>query len=713
MPGRTKTVLIVDDMPTDLRLLKILLTSLNFHVVSASSGEEALAVADSQPLDLIMLDVIMPKMDGVETIKQLRSKDKTKDIPIILVSSLAAPSSEILDKYNSKTIGYIEKPLKADVLKETISRFISSDHSSDSKKAYIACRSKLFSKAFSKSCKMFDVEPVLMRSEMNILEELEACHADIIFVQDKILDDPGHHIVDQIKAHELFADSYLVIGSAEKQGGSFAEDIDADFFLPIPFLKHQVEAIFREVLNLPKKVLIVSPENTTTQYLFSELSKLKYELQHVCTAEEARVSVQEFFPDIIYSRYDLPDMNGAELCSLIKNKAIFRHMHYLVESHESTAKIMSECFDAGADDIVLEKRTDAKKLKLITSLVSSPNQGRKSNILLVAHSNTVKGKVARLLRRHNYNVVSTSQIADAEERVRRESFDVIIMSYLVARDDNWQFCIGLLSNKKTQDVPMIMLCSDNHSDDVKKLGNLLSISDVIYTPFKNDEFLTSVQSVVEGVHARLEKNELARYVPLDAVKHVGEIVSGIKEAEVEEKVISILFSDICSFTAKCEELEAGKMVAILNSYFDVMSDVITRNKGIVDKFIGDAIVARFDSGDEHEDAMNSARAAREMFEVLNEWNKACGQEFEIRIGINSGEVVLGNIGSSRHLRSYTMIGDNVNIAQRLEAEAPTQSCYIAEATALLLDDTVEVGELHYIKVKGKKIPVGICELIID
>lgn len=713
MYGSNKNILIVDDMISDLRILEMLLTSLGYRVTSVSSGREALAVVSTQDFSLIMLDVIMPVMDGVETAKQLRTDEDSKHIPIIFVSSLSAPTSEILSGYNPASIGYIEKPLKADVLNNVVDSFLNLVPVTQAKKAYIACRSKLFSKAFSKSCKLYGLEPVLMKSETAILHELEDCCPDVIFIQDKIIEDSSSVIVNKIKTHELFTNSYLVIGSAERSGVSVAEHLEADFFLPIPFLKNQVAAIFRQVLNLPKKVVFVSDNSESHRFVVEELIKLKYEVEMVASGEEAQTCALTFFPDIIYSKYNLPDMNGAELCGTVKTKPIFKHMHFLIETKDNSSKVISDCFDAGADDIVLEKRSDSNKLKLITSLVSSPSQGRKNNVLLIEKSNTVKGKVARLLRRHNYNVVSTSLIEEATDRINQDSFDVVISSYKMAHEDNWEFCIDLQSDKKTHNIPLIMLCSESHSADVKKLGNLLSIAQVIYTPFQNDEFMDAVKLVVEESQSLLEKTELAKYVPRDAVKHVGEVVSGVKDAQAEEKFISILFSDICSFTAKCEELEAGVMVSLLNSYFDLMTDVVRRHDGIVDKFIGDAVLARFDTGDRHVDATNSSLAAIEMLEALDEWNKTSFLDFQIRIGINSGEVVLGNIGSSKHLRNYTMIGDNVNIAQRLESEAPVQCCYIAEATRVLLDDSIEVGELQYIKVKGKKIPVGICQLVTN
>jgi adenylate cyclase len=132
-----------------------------------------------------------------------------------------------------------------------------------------------------------------------------------------------------------------------------------------------------------------------------------------------------------------------------------------------------------------------------------------------------------------------------------------------------------------------------------------------------------------------------------------------------------------------------------------MVDILFEHGAIIDKFIGDAIVARFDSGNTAIDARNAVYAAWRMHEKLIEFNKESFEEIQIRIGINSGRVILGNLGSERHRLEYAMIGDNVNIGQRLESSAPDRKCMISEATYSLIKEKVLVGERQEIKVKGK------------
>ena len=143
------------------------------------------------------------------------------------------------------------------------------------------------------------------------------------------------------------------------------------------------------------------------------------------------------------------------------------------------------------------------------------------------------------------------------------------------------------------------------------------------------------------------------------------------------------------------------MIELLNSYFDIMINILQKNNAIVDKLIGDAIVARFDSGNNKKDALNAVVAASQMLEALKEFNKKSFEKIEVRIGINSGNVIMGNIGCDSFRLDYTMIGDNVNIGQRLESKAGNLSCLISAATYDLVKEQVEVGNMQELDLKGK------------
>jgi adenylate cyclase len=178
---------------------------------------------------------------------------------------------------------------------------------------------------------------------------------------------------------------------------------------------------------------------------------------------------------------------------------------------------------------------------------------------------------------------------------------------------------------------------------------------------------------------------------------------------------TVLFSDIRSFTSLSERVGPQETVAMLNDYFTIMVDLIMSNKGILDKYIGDAIMAVFGAPfSTSNDADNALTTAIEMMRALDQFNAARiteGREpVHIGIGVNTDQILSGNIGSERRM-DYTVIGDGVNLAARLETANKTFGTQVLFSEYTLADLT---GEYRYreadrLRVKGKENAVSIYE----
>ena len=185
----------------------------------------------------------------------------------------------------------------------------------------------------------------------------------------------------------------------------------------------------------------------------------------------------------------------------------------------------------------------------------------------------------------------------------------------------------------------------------------------------------------------------------------------------QETVATVLFSDVRSFTTITESLGAQGTVALLNEYFDIMVDAITEQGGMVDKFIGDAIMAGFGIPIAHEDDEDrSVRAGINMIKRLWDWNlereKKGQMAIDMGLGINTDMLVSGNIGSSKRM-DYTMIGDGVNLAARLESACKSYSAkiLISDFTYQKLKGTYQIRYIDDVVVKGKTEPVGVREVL--
>jgi adenylate cyclase len=192
----------------------------------------------------------------------------------------------------------------------------------------------------------------------------------------------------------------------------------------------------------------------------------------------------------------------------------------------------------------------------------------------------------------------------------------------------------------------------------------------------------------------------------------------------ERRDVTILFSDIRGYTSLTEKLEASEVVSLLNNYFETMVEAVFNCHGTLDKFIGDALMAVFGAPLPLENhGLMAVQSALDMRHRLEEFNAArrfsAQPEIRIGIGISSGAVVSGNIGSRKRM-DYTVIGDGVDISSRLEGVTKLygdleQSCNIilSEFTYQHCKDQVWVRELDRIRVKGKINPVSIYELLGD
>jgi adenylate cyclase len=185
----------------------------------------------------------------------------------------------------------------------------------------------------------------------------------------------------------------------------------------------------------------------------------------------------------------------------------------------------------------------------------------------------------------------------------------------------------------------------------------------------------------------------------------------------EDREVTILFSDVRNFTTMSEKQTPQAVLNLLNTYLEGMSAVIDRHDGVVDKYIGDAIMALFGAPLQHEDDADRALScAVEMIEALAAVNVKLKEDgfprLDIGIGINTAVVVAGNMGSSNRL-NYTVIGDGVNLAARLESACKQYGAHIlvSEFTMAKLRGTYCNREVDKVVVKGKTEPLGIFEIL--
>ena len=206
---------------------------------------------------------------------------------------------------------------------------------------------------------------------------------------------------------------------------------------------------------------------------------------------------------------------------------------------------------------------------------------------------------------------------------------------------------------------------------------------------------------------------------------VTNLISSTATEQAERKILTIFFSDIKGFSSISEQLTAASAVNLLNAYFTAIADEIRRYNGIIDKYIGDSVMAfwcaPFSTGDEH--ALDGSKAALAQIHALADVRRRLPEitglrrdtpELIVRMGIATGEAVVGTIGSP-NARSYTVIGDTVNLASRLEGvnKVYDTSILVAEDTYRLARHAIEGREIDIVTVAGRSEPIRIYELLAE
>jgi adenylate cyclase len=214
------------------------------------------------------------------------------------------------------------------------------------------------------------------------------------------------------------------------------------------------------------------------------------------------------------------------------------------------------------------------------------------------------------------------------------------------------------------------------------------------------------EQLAEGA---IQRSALERFLAPEVVEMVVNNPAGVRLGGVNQQV-SVMFADIRGFTTLSERMAPEKIVELLNEYFTRATDVIFDNGGTLDKYIGDAVMAVFGAPiSKGNDALNCVKAAVELQRLVVEMNRDARSrkwpQLQVGIGINTGEVTAGNIGSPRRI-DYTVIGDNVNMASRLMNKAKGGEIIIAESTAGELGKGFGLTKLEPLTVKGKSEPVS-------
>lgn len=325
----------------------------------------------------------------------------------------------------------------------------------------------------------------------------------------------------------------------------------------------------------------------------------------------------------------------------------------------------------------------------------------------------IKQKFRKQIRSQEYQFLFAINGKDALEKIDQHPEVDIVLS-----DINMPEMDGLTLLTKLNEIsPLIKSVIVSAYGDMANIRTAMNRGafDFITKPINfedltltMDKTIKHTQHIKETLQAVKENNILKMYVDENVLNFMGkrEFESTIMANETIEG--TVVFMDICGFTKISENVEANTVVRLINSYFDEMVKEIMQHQGYIDKFIGDAIMAVF-RGEYHLDrAIDASLAVCEKINNLPAIEGNLDYKPKVSIGIKSGEMISGNIGSASLKRlDYTVIGDTVNIAARLQDAAKENQIIITEVCYNQVKEAFKcrkIGDIH-LKNKSKNITV--------
>jgi adenylate cyclase len=336
-------------------------------------------------------------------------------------------------------------------------------------------------------------------------------------------------------------------------------------------------------------------------------------------------------------------------------------------------------------------------------------------VLVVDDDSVNRLLLSRSLEREGHRFATAEDGRRALELLRAESFDVVLLDVLMPEVDGFEVLAQMQADAELRHIPVIMISA---LEDIESVVRAIEQGAEDYLPKPFNPVL--LRARINGCLTRKRLDDLerarvrdvfSRFVP----EHVVEEVLRRTDDDLRLGGVTVdgtvMFSDLRDFTSFAESLPADTVIEVLNRYVSEMSDAILDNGGTLVAYMGDGIMAVFGAPIEMAGHADCALAsAREMLHSrlprFNEWlrENGLGDGFRMGIGLSSGSIMSGTVGSERRLE-YTTVGDTTNTASRLEAMTKNtpHSIFIAESTRRSLQNPVEdlvfVDELE---VRGKR-----------
>ncbi|HEU0034375.1 MAG TPA: response regulator [Kofleriaceae bacterium] len=498
----------------------------------------------------------------------------------------------------------------------------------------------------------------------------------------------------------------VVVGVTTADRG-LARDVEADGYLQVPFSDAQVLDVLGATTRAKRLILLADDSPMIHRHTVPILEDDGYEVRSAYDGVEALVLARAHQPDLVITDVEMPKLDGYGVCKALKSDPATAHLPVLICSSLGEATDLERGFDAGADDYLVKPVLPEELSTRVRALVQGTLPGARERVLVVDDSPAQRHYVADCLARQGFEVATAEDGKVALAKAQAVKPALIVSDYEMPNMTGFELVHALRRDPELRQIPVIMLTARDSKRDMAQM-RAAGASAYLVKPFSQDKCIALVERTLAERRLIAYKEASALFISEGARQAAEERASSgtLLAFRADERVVAVMFSDLVGFTPMSASLTPSELIALLNDYFDVMCPIVKQHGGDIDKFIGDAIMAIFEEQRGHEPApIRATRAGLAMQAAMASFNEGRPIQLAMRIGINTGPVIRGDLGSRVVRRDYTVIGDTVNQANRYESRCPPGEVLVSGTTRDVLGDRARVREITGLQLKGVAAPV--------
>ena len=699
------SVLVVEDDRRSADLLRVYLEDAGYAVSIARDGVEGLELAGRLHPAAVILDILLPRLNGWDLLAQLKSDPATSEIPVVIVSM----TDEQGAGFALGATDYLVKPVDRARLLGAMSRCVSPRRE---RRTLVA----------------IDDDPV----DLDLLEAVLAPEGwrvvratggeegvrvvrkerPAVVVLDLLMPDvDGFAVVEQLRADPLVGDVPVVVLTSKEMTRADRERLagQISFLAQKGTSRRPSSSASSDAWPAPSSrrsrrhdrsgaVLIIEDNARNLKLARDILNHAGYETLEAENAEDGLELARARHPGLVLMDVQLPGMDGVQALVHLRADPATADIPVIALTAFAMKADRERFIAAGFDQLHGEAARHPRAAP--TGRRDASRDGKEAmtmpddeTVLVVDDLPQNVRLLEAILAPRGYRVASANSGREALERVAAEPVDLVLLDILMPEMDGYEVCRALRAEPATSFLPVVMITASGEQEKVAAIE--AGADDFIAKPFDQAELLARVRSLlrIKHYHDTIEaqaaelaawNRELEQRVSdqVDALERMGRlrrflspqlaelVVSSGDDSFLEShrREITVVFCDLRGFTSFAETVEPEDLMAVLGEYHAALGDLVHRFDGTLERFTGDGLMVIFndplDCPDAPERAVRMALAMRaRVAELAEGWSRR-GYDLDFGVGIAQGHATLGRIGFEGR-SDYTAIGSVTNLAARL------------------------------------------------